>query len=103
MEAIAVSGGLGVLWNEYTLEVQLISQDRHWQCIKIFSKPLNATFFMLNLYGPNSIGGKEELWQNLTIVLNADNEAIFLGGGYFNAILHPLDKKGSIGWVGQAQ
>lgn len=54
--------------------------------------PLGIPFGLLNIYGPNSAVERTELWEYLSIVIDADRP--WLVGGDFNMVLTSADQLG---------
>lgn len=58
-----------------------------------------SSFFLINVYGQNNIPEMRRVWGEISEVMVANSDRIFLLGGDFNAILRSLDKRGGLGWL----
>jgi ribonuclease HI/exonuclease III len=94
MQGMGASGGLGILWNPKTVQVQLIQQQANWQLVKV--QHFQLTFHLFNVYGPSATNDKRRLWETLTGVIQSIQVLNVIMGGDFNAILNADEKIGGI-------
>lgn len=52
---VGASGGLALLWNDYNIEIQLVSSTVHWMLFLVTSKVSKVKFWLFNIYAPSGI------------------------------------------------
>lgn len=86
--------GLVALWNSKTMLVEASTNNQKWELLKV--SHFYLSFYLYNIYVPNSTPGKKQLWEELNQSLyQLDFEKVILAED-FNAIINLSDKKGGI-------
>lgn len=55
VESIGGSGGLGILWKDTMVDIQMIRAERSWKWVEVWLKQSHFSFYLINVYGPNNI------------------------------------------------
>ena len=92
IEAMGASGGLGIMWNSRKVNITYLVNNTNWMCVNIQSLKSDTKFILINVYGPNSIIGKKNVWDELNTVIAKHKDTPIILGGDFNTILS-LDEK----------
>lgn len=92
-------GGIGIFAREVVILSLEVSSKKSWQWISVFSKQLVLNLNIINVYGLNSKTDLKRVWGNILAILQSHGNLLFLLGGEFNAILHPSEKNGGVGWA----
>lgn len=96
MDSKGASGGLGILWNPLVVQVDVVSCSKHWQMVKMNSKTMNFSCFLINVYGPTLAVEKSKLWEDIFKHLEEVRPSLAIVVGDFNATLSFLDKCGGV-------
>ncbi|XP_059075301.1 uncharacterized protein LOC131875245 [Cryptomeria japonica] len=89
-------GGLGILWNPLVVQVDAISSSKHWQMVKVNSKIMKFSCFLINVYGPTLAVEKCQFWKDITKLLEEVRLALAIVARDFNATLSFLEKRGGV-------
>lgn len=65
MDAEGASGGLGILWKDANLKVEVMSKHQNWIRAKVSIFSTNLNFEIFNVYGPIKIVEKQAVWQEI--------------------------------------
>ena len=84
------SGGLVVLWNPLLIQGHIIFQHSNFQVLKM--ENFDASFTLINVYGPNSSQDKLKIWDKLSHLIQMQNSHQVILGGDFNTILNQEEK-----------
>ncbi|KAJ9543996.1 LOW QUALITY PROTEIN: hypothetical protein OSB04_023703 [Centaurea solstitialis] len=89
------SGGLVTIWDPDLVVKESVVLDRSFLLVKCRWVPLNKSFYIMNIYAPNSLAGREELWRKLTDVIRSDMSTGWVVCGDFNEVRCPEERRGS--------
>ncbi|KAH9298476.1 hypothetical protein KI387_030158, partial [Taxus chinensis] len=78
--SLGASGGLGLLWKERDVKVDLVAQNFHWQLVSVSLCHSHLSFFLFNIYAPFSIQGKKIIWLSLQKDISDIGDNLFLLG-----------------------
>ncbi|XP_057829385.2 uncharacterized protein LOC131040463 [Cryptomeria japonica] len=96
VESEGASGGLGILWNPLVVQVDVVSCSKHWQMVKVNSKIMNFSCFLINVYGPTLAMEKCRLWEDISKLLEEVRPTLAIVVGDFNATLSFSEKRGGV-------
>ncbi|XP_059068653.1 uncharacterized protein LOC131027512 [Cryptomeria japonica] len=96
VELEGASGGLGILWNPLALQVDVVSSSKHWQMVKVNSKIMNFSCFLINVYSPTLAVEKCRLWEEISKLLEEVRPTLAIVAGDFNATLSFSEKRGGV-------
>ncbi|XP_057818721.2 uncharacterized protein LOC131031588 [Cryptomeria japonica] len=103
VELEGASGGLGIFWNPLAIQMDVVSCSKHWQMVKVNSKIMNFSCFLINVYGPTLAMDKCRLWEDITKLLTKVRPTLAIVAGDFNATLSFSDKRGGVGRMCRTQ
>lgn len=86
--SIGSSGGIITIWNGNLLKGKVISQNYFHITIEFTSNLDNSTWLLSNIYGPNSVEGKQEFIDWL-MNININQSKMWMILGDFNFIRGP--------------
>ncbi|GLJ05577.1 hypothetical protein SUGI_0020610 [Cryptomeria japonica] len=95
-EACGMSRGIGILWNPKSIQFGVLEQSDNWMAGVGRHIPSNASFLLVNVYGPPNPQKKAVFWESLLNVLRGANCKEIIVGGDFNAILNLNEKVGGL-------
>ncbi|XP_057819425.2 uncharacterized protein LOC131032467 [Cryptomeria japonica] len=96
VESEGAPGGLGILWNPLVVQVDVVSSSKHWQMVKVNSKIIKFSCFLINVYGPTLAMEKCQLWKDITKLLEEVRPTLAIVAGDFNATLSFSKKRGGV-------
>ncbi|XP_059070751.1 uncharacterized protein LOC131860368 [Cryptomeria japonica] len=103
VDSEGTSGGLGILWNPLVVQVDVVSFSKHWQMVKVISKIINFSCFLINVYGPTLAAEKCRLWEDISKLLMEVRSALAIIYGDFNATLSFSKKRGGVSRICRTQ
>ncbi|XP_059076616.1 uncharacterized protein LOC131063353 [Cryptomeria japonica] len=96
-------GGLGILWNPLAIQVEVVSSYKHWQMVKVISKTMNFSCFLVNVYGLTLVVDKCRLWEDISRRLEEVRPSLAIIAGDFNATLSSSEKHGGVRRLSRSQ
>ncbi|XP_021986210.1 uncharacterized protein LOC110882519 [Helianthus annuus] len=92
--SIGQSGGLLCMWDSRSFEYSGSVRKRNFIIIKGRLKGFNESLCVVNVYAPQSIRAKQELWYEINVEM-ALEEGIWLAAGDFNAVWYREERRNS--------
>lgn len=83
---VGLSGGLVTFWDSSLLKVDSHASGRHWILIKGSIIANNQKFSMFNIYAPQALQAKVELWDFLSSSMQELTEELVCILGDFNCV-----------------
>lgn len=102
VDSDGASGGLGILWNPLAIHVEVVSSSKYWQMVKVISKTMNFSCFLVNVYGPTLAIEKCKLWEDVSRCLEEVRPLLAIMAGDFNATLSSSEKRGGVRRLSQS-
>ncbi|XP_059065362.1 uncharacterized protein LOC131857179 [Cryptomeria japonica] len=96
VDSDGASGGLGILWNPLAIQVEVVSSSKNWQMVKVISKTMNFSCFLVNVYGPTLVVDKCRLWEDISRCLEEVRLSLAIVVGDFNTTLSSSEKRGGV-------
>ncbi|XP_059077996.1 uncharacterized protein LOC131876577 [Cryptomeria japonica] len=103
VDSDGASGGLGILWNPLVVHVEVVSRSKYWQMVKVISKTMNFSCFLVNVYGPTLAVDKCKLWEDVSRRLEEVRSFLAIVAGDFNATLSSSEKHGGVRRLSRSQ
>ncbi|XP_059073460.1 uncharacterized protein LOC131047916 [Cryptomeria japonica] len=96
VDSDGASGGLDILWNSLAIHVEVVSSSKYWQMVKVISKTINFSCFLVNVYGSILAIKKCKLWEDVSRRLEEVRPLLAIVAGDFNATLSSSEKRGGV-------
>ncbi|XP_059071122.1 uncharacterized protein LOC131863796 [Cryptomeria japonica] len=96
VDSDGASGDLGILWNPLAVHVEVVSSSKYWQMVKVISKTMNFSCFLVNVYGPTLVIEKCKLWEDVSRSLEEVRPLLAIMARDFNATLSSSEKHGGV-------
>ena len=91
-ESLGASRGLGFIWNQRKVTLNILSTNNNWISGLVTSLKLNLKFIIINIYSPTSNSKKNQVWEELSLFKKDHKDNLILLGGDFNTILNLNEK-----------
>lgn len=81
-----LSGGILTVWKDEVFELSSYQSSRNWIMVRGSSTGMPGGMVLINVYAPQSISAKKEVWETLVSLISSLDEKYIMLVGDFNAV-----------------
>ncbi|XP_021999460.1 uncharacterized protein LOC110896386 [Helianthus annuus] len=90
-----LSGGLICMWDDSLFRLESSVKSRHFLLVRGHLVGCSSIVNFLNVYAPQGIPAKKDLWEELTVIIN-NTDGFWIIGGDFNAVRYHEERRNCV-------